>query len=222
MALLRTVRALPELAAPTPRILGVDDFALARGRRYRTVLVDIEARRPIDLLPDRTAATFAAWLTVHPGVEVICRDRGGNYAEGARQGAPEATQVADRFHLMQNLAEALERLVGRLHPDLSVPPPTSPPPMGPLEEPLAPYTAYFARRWQEGCWNAATLCPELRAQGYRGSATTVRGFVAPFRDQALPLPQRPRRSGRLSACSWTSNVWPPSSRSTRSWLPPTA
>ena len=109
--LLRLVHRAVVPAAPTPRVLGVDDWARRRGQTYGTILVDLERRVPVDLLDDRTSETLSTWLQAHPGVEIISRDRAGAYAMGARTGAPDALQVPDRWHLLKNVGEVLERVL---------------------------------------------------------------------------------------------------------------
>ena len=113
--LLRGLRRQPLPVLPTPRVLGVDDFALRKRQTYGTILVDLERRHPVALLPERTADTVARWLQEHPGVEVIARDRSSAYAEGARHGASEATQVADRFHGLQHLRDTLDEVFTTHH-----------------------------------------------------------------------------------------------------------
>lgn len=116
--LLRLIRRTAVVAAPTPRVLGVDDWAKRKRHTYGTILVDLEQHRLVDLLPDRTAATLASWLQDRPGVEIVSRDRSGAYAEGVARGAPDAVQVADRFHLAKNLGETVAQVLERHRADL--------------------------------------------------------------------------------------------------------
>lgn len=101
----------PQVDAPARRVLGVDEWAWRKGHSYGTILVDLERRDMVDILPDRDASSFAAWLRAHPGVEVIVRDRAG---------APNAVQVSDRRHLLRNLGDALAGVLDRHHHDLRV------------------------------------------------------------------------------------------------------
>ena len=116
--LLRLIRTAPLSAAPTPRVIGIDDWAWRRGQRYGTLIVDLERNRPIDVLPDREAQTVRAWLSDHPGIDVVARDRASAYAEGVRSGVPEAVQVTDQWHLLRNLGDALAKVLDRHHGDL--------------------------------------------------------------------------------------------------------
>jgi len=116
--ILRRIMALPLPPVETVTHLGIDDFALRRGRTYGTVLVDLRHHRVIDLLPDRKAETAKAWMQTRPEIELVSRDRGGDYATAASQGAPQAIQTADRFHLCKNLAEAVEKALARCRAEI--------------------------------------------------------------------------------------------------------
>jgi len=270
--LLRLVRALPDPEARSVAVLGVDDFALRRGHNYGTVLIDMDTHRPVDVLPDREAATFAAWLAKHPGTTVVCRDRAAAYAEGARTGAPEAIQVADRWHMWNNLAGYVEKTVAAHHhcvrsewdpqPETSAEAPAEASAVGLAEAAQAAHAEqkeqtalvvrtkeryeavqalkthgkgiktimrelglaketvrrfyraenvdellakaragrpakldehkpYLHQRWNEGCTNVLQLHREITAQGYRGSYSSVRDHLAPFRQLGAAPPAKP-------------------------------
>jgi transposase len=111
--ILRRIMVVPLPAVGTVTHLGIDDFALRRGRTYGTVLVDLTRHKVLDLLPDRKAATAKAWIQAHPEIELVSRDRGGDYAAAAKAGAPQAVETADRFHLVKNVAEAVQKALAR-------------------------------------------------------------------------------------------------------------
>jgi transposase len=187
---LRILHSTPAPTPPTPRGLGIDDFALRKGRVYGTILVDLERRRPVDLLPERTAETVATWLRDHPGVEIIARDRAQDYARGATAGAPEATQVADRFHLLCNLHEVLTRYLQRITPTLRRVLADGPEATSPVipEAPETPTAAQSLSR-------RPALLPEV-SQGPPASAPATRPLPRYGRSPRLQQEQSARHAAR--------------------------
>jgi len=241
------------------RVVGIDEWAWRKGVRYGTIVCDLETGRPVELLPEARADVLAQWLARHPTVEIVSRDRSGMYADGATLGAPQAVQVADRWHLLRNLGDVAERVLAGLslppipveeaEPAGTVPPPQPPKsretrreaerrerqqrrqalydevhelyektksiravaarlgidrrtvrkyldaPQCPHPKPrgrrpsiLDPYRDYILARWAEGCHNAAELYREIVRQGYPGSRTIVKDFVATLRRRARGEP----------------------------------
>ncbi|WUV04648.1 ISL3 family transposase [Actinoallomurus sp. NBC_01490] len=203
MTLIRMIPSLPDAAADSrPQVLGVDDFALRRGHRYGTVLIDMATSRPIDVLAERSAESLAAWLQGHPGIEVVCRDRAGRYAEGTTRGAPDAIQVADRWHMWRNLGEAVERTVTKHRHHLRELPQTTTqidpaPPRDPQpDSDPKPREGRLAERTRQ----RHTAIHDLLAQGRQIrqiarelglGRTTVRRYVRPWRSTAVPLEPPP-------------------------------
>jgi len=118
MTVLRRIMALPTEAVGQVTQLGVDDFAFRRGHHYGTILVNMQTHQVIDMLPDRKTETVAQWMQLHPEIELVSRDRGTDYAAAARSGAPQAIQVADRFHLAKNLTDLVEVILARCRAEI--------------------------------------------------------------------------------------------------------
>lgn len=200
------VRAAPQQPV---RRLGIDDWAWRKYHNYGTILVDLDRHQVVDLLPDRTAESVAAWLTVHPTIQIVARDRSGIYADGAATGAPEAQQVADRFHLIANLSAAVERVLeGRTRelilPAAAGPPTAEPVPSLPVdEEPTTPQILKQQRRQRR--LDRYQQVAELRRQGYSKmaisrelclSVKTVRRWL-----RADQFPERKPPTGRRKKVS---------------------
>lgn len=113
--LLRVIRSTPLPATATAKVIGIDDWAMKKGRRYGTIVVNLETHQVIELLPERNAKVVEAWLKGQPQVQLVARDRAAEYALGIQAGAPQATQVADRWHLLVNIREMVERLLSTLY-----------------------------------------------------------------------------------------------------------
>jgi len=204
--LLRLLRRAPQARHPTPRVLGVDDFAFRKGFTYGTILCDLVRRRPIDLLPERSKDSFCDWLSRNPGTEIISRDRGEYYCQGATEGAPLAAQAADRWHLLCNLRDAVARWLGRIATEWRK---------------LVPTSARSSNRGEEASSSHPSLTEQLRRtrrqqrlQHYRKSravhrrgwdyrrigrklgihANTVRKFVQADQFPERVVPARTRRT----------------------------
>jgi transposase len=145
MTMLFSLHLLPVQPIKLVKHVGIDDFAWKRGLRYGTVLIDLDTHQIIDMLPDREAESVRTWLAAHPEIEVVSRDRGGAYADGAAQGAPQAIQCADRWHICKNLGDAVEAYLKRQ--PLSIPAPPSPQSLSETKEtPLRPATTHVQRK----------------------------------------------------------------------------
>lgn len=199
--LLRTI-GHGEHVVHAPRVLGVDDFALRRGRTYGTLLCDLESGKPVTILPGRLAGPLTEWLKAHPGVQIIARDRASAYADGARAGAPDAVQVADRFHLVKNVSDALREIVDRQ--PWSVPKPKVMPVSSLVEVvPGVPLTSRQELRRAEAAERRKALYEEIQQRLAQGeslraicratglSRGTVRRYV-----RSADVPERAERLGR--------------------------
>lgn len=115
---LRVIRQTPMATSTDPRVIGIDDWAMKKGCRYGTIIIDLEKHQAIEVLPERNAEIVKAWLQTHPSVEIVSRDRSTEYAAGIRMGAPRAVQVADRWHLLLNMRQMVERWIKAIYPQL--------------------------------------------------------------------------------------------------------
>lgn len=210
--LLRLSRQAPLPPPAAPTAVGIDEWALQKGRRYGAIVVDLETHQVLDLLPDAQAETMATWLAQHPTIRVVSRDRAGAFADAARRGAPQAVQVADRFPLLQNLSTALQDVFAQEHDAIQMalcPPPARPdasatasaaaPPAGDTAAPAPVLTRHAARTQETRARRLARYeeVHRLHAAGYTQRAIAAelglhRATVAKF-IQADTFPERQER-----------------------------
>ena len=212
--LLRRVRRLSAPEAPPPRVIGIDDWAKRKGRTYGTIVVDLERSCPIDVLEDRAAETVATWLQAHPEVTIVARDRAEAYASGVTRGAPDAVQVADRWHLLKNLREAIE---AELHQRPTLP-----------WRPPAPATAEALSLGAPADLASAVLSPiypdtaagrraEAARQARRAQRLEQYPQACTLRQQGLPMPHIARQVGvstRTLCRWWAADAFPERKRRT--------
>jgi transposase len=162
--LLRRIKQTPTVEPPAPRVLGVDDWAMHKGLSYGTILVDLERGAVIDLMPGRDGAALRQWLSDHPGVELISRDRASAYAQAATEAAPDAVQVADRWHLLKNVRETLERFFERHRGEIQAVAGALAQPLAPSDNPLEQPTQEPAKRQAVEAAQTTTTPPESECE----------------------------------------------------------
>jgi transposase len=167
--------------------LGIDDWAWKKGATYGTILVDLSSHKPIELLADRTAETAEAWLRTHPEITLVSRDRGGDYAAAAKRGAPQAQQVADKFHLLKNLRERIKDLMDRRHSCLPE-----------VEEASSEAIPAHARGIKGGQVSDSSTPPIQEATGKHYRTISPTPYARPARDTSAQLQKQGRRARRYA------------------------
>jgi transposase len=210
--LLRLVRAAPAPSAPAPQVIGVDEWAWRRGQRYGTILVNLEDHRVLDVLPERSAVAVSAWLAQHPTITVVCRDRSALYAEGIRQGAPQAVQVVDRFHLVKNLREAVEAFLHDQQVALQAAAALTVQALTAMAGPVSPPQMYRGRRQ---CSQAGQQRQEAAQQQRHAAWVTTYEAIHSLHAQGTPVTTIAQQLGisRPTVYAYLRRTRPPSPRS---------
>jgi transposase len=210
--LLRLVRAAPAPPAPAPQVIGVDEWAWRRGQRYGTILVNLEDHRVLDVLPERSAAAVAAWLAQYPTITVVCRDRSALYAEGIRQGAPQAVQVVDRFHLVKNLREAVEAFLHDQQVALHAAAALTVQALTAMAGPVSPPQMYRGRRQCSQAWQQRQ---EAAQQQRHAAWVTTYEAIHRLHAQGTPVTTIAQQLGisRPTVYAYLRRTRPPSPRS---------